>query len=221
MKKILLLLFSSSLFFACGSDIKVENNSLGNTELKSLEKLINDSVYPATIKHERNKITVNLKTPVTEIYFESRMVVTCERIVLLLKNEVPKIDSLLINFEVPEAKGEPNIRFYDQRTMTGVIQFNETNKMYHDFNSYIFKNLNGSKLEQFTIYLKVLKSVEPKSVPTVDYIETLYNYIDETQNKSKGDTTKKVIEALKKLIVDTQEWKGYNPTDVDYFLNYK
>ena len=216
--RILLLLLTSVIFCSC-SDSQDKQSESKNIDFASFEKILSDTIYPIKASLQRKGLFLNIQVPVQEIYYQNKMNVTCEKIILMSKEKLQNFDTLWINFDVKEAKGEKMIQYYPKERFSFVIDLYTKNKMYRDFNHYIFKNFDGEKLSSFSMYLKVLKKGVDARVSD-DYIQVLYGYIDERQGNIQGTFNTEVLKTLKKVIIDGKEWPDFNPADVDYFLNY-
>ncbi len=219
MKTVLSILGLLFLINCSDNSINPKLTTTDDVDLKEIEKTITDSLYPVKVTKKGNGILLNMQTPMPEIYYESKLSIIFEKVVLLTKTKINDFDTLWINFDVKESNGEQMIRFYDKKTFLGVIEFNSKNKMYCDFNAYILKHLDGEKLAHLSKYLKILKHVD-STVPT-DYIVLLNDYIDERHGYTKGTHAADILTALKKVIVDGKEWPNFSLKDVDYFLLYK
>lgn len=191
-------------------------------DVLQIERIVSDYIYPAKVSvRAPGSILINLKTPLHEIYYESKLGVLRDKIILLVQNNLTNIDSLFINFDVKESKGELMLEYFTKEQIKGIIHFNQTNKMYSDFNDRIFRNFDGNKLHSFSLYLKVLKKMYPKEVVQDDYILLLYDYIDERQGVTNGNKAENILKELKRVIVEGKEWKDFDERDIDYFLNYR
>jgi hypothetical protein len=224
MEKLLKIVVLSLIFWSCNSDTeKKVVHSEDEAPINNISKRINDSLFHVnSFLYKGNLLKIELKLPISEIYYENKVNIIREEVILLISEQSSNIDSVFINFKVNESHHPDEfLVLYDKKLIDKVVDFNSKNKMYRDFNKFILKNINGDELAQFSVYLKVLKTVDPKIVKTDDFIQLLYDYIDEFKNKSNPTPNRDILIALKKLIIDGKEWKDFNPNDIDYFLNYQ
>jgi hypothetical protein len=63
----------------------------------------------------------------------------------------------------------------------------------------------------------------PESIKSFDYVQLVYNYLDEKQGRGNSKTkfSKEMLEELKRFLLETKDWKEFNEEDINYFLNYK
>ena len=224
MKKLFKLFVLNLIFVSCTETVVKEINSPKETAaIDTISKRINDNLFPiSNFLHKGSLFKIELTLPISEIYYENKLNIIREEVILLISEQTNSIDSVFINFKVSGSNSPDEfLVLYDKKLIDKVVDFNSKNKMYRDFNQFILKNIDGNELAQLSVYLKVLKTVDPKIVKTDDFIQLLYDYIDEFQKKPKATPNRDILIALKKLIIDGKEWKDFNPNDIDYFLNYQ
>lgn len=227
MTKKIIILISFLFFYGCDDapkaeieDVISERNRLET--LTDLRESINSKLYPvSSFEYRNNCLKVGLSIPICEAYYENKLTIIREKAILLIADQTNRFDSIIVSFKIKEAPEDELPVLYDRALVNKVTDFYSKNKMYRDFNDFILKNIDGNELAQFSIYLKVLKKVDPKVVKTDDFIQLIYDYIVEVQEGSVTASNRDIIVALKKLIMDGNEWKDFNPTDIDFFLSYK
>lgn len=222
-KSLILLL---SFFLVACTDEEATNTAKQAEDIKgnigAMQKIISDSLYPTNIVYTEDHLMINLKTPLPEMYYEKKMDVIRQRAIFLIHDKIQQIDTLWINFDIIELKKEPMIVYYDRLRIDKIIQVESNDKMHYNFESYIIKHLDGEKLHKFSIYLGTVKMANPELNISDDYVQMLFLLIDENRGKLNDAHIRQILITLKNLIIaDKQEWKDFNPEDINYFLNYK
>ncbi|MFN7911774.1 MAG: hypothetical protein ACK5QC_08100 [Bacteroidota bacterium] len=202
---------------------KTNNAEISISDLS--EKLKMQFIYKTSVKKSKtNSVFVEvLNPPLHELYFESRLIILRQRIILILSNSNYNYDSLFISFKFKEARGEKDLVCYTKTAREFFINRYLSNLAYQSFNDYLFLNVDGSKMKKFSIYLRVLKEMYPESIKSFDYVQLVYNYLDEKQGRGNSKTkfSKEMLEELKRFLLETKDWKEFNEEDINYFLNYK
>ncbi len=220
------------IFNSCSNiddnDVILNRNEIKNAQpsiLQLSKKLETEFIYKTEVKANKNgSIFVEvINAPLQEMYFDSRLMVLRQRIVLILANTNFNGDSLFISFIFKEAKGEKDLVCYTKNAREFIISRYSSNLAYKSFNDYLYLNVDGSKMDKFSIYLKVTKENNKNVFVPTDYVELVYNYLDESQGRGNSKTkySKKILEELKRFLLETKDWKEFNEEDINYFLNYK
>lgn len=186
------------------------------------EKLKQKFLYKTEVYNRNNSVFVKvIEPPLYEIYYETRLMILRQKIVLILNETTTSCDSLFISFAFKEVKGDTDLVCFTKTARDIFCSKYSTNIAFKSFYDYLYLNMNGEKVKIFSSYFKVLKKFYPKSINTFDYIQHVYNYLDEYQGKGKHQHTKEMLQELKNFLLETKDWKEFNEEDINYFLHYK
>lgn len=220
---ILTSIWYASLAISCSNENKRDN--VANIKIDTILTILNTKYYESSAVFGNDTLRIKMFLPPDELGTPNKPELIREMAIIHLEPYLKEVRTIQFWTGLKDNQKYYQIGYFDSTAISKILSIN-SDSLLQDFKNYLVDSIRGEEIVNYNSIIKAIYSDMKLEGEVPDFMNVVYRYSQECQNKNIGDSIN--YHVLLQLIMETSQemaaqrvlWKnGYDPKNIKYFLH--